>query len=65
MDRNTRPMEDGQKVDNCPLHGNVYCFWSCRFWNSSKCTHPTQAERKQLEDLYAMREEEKGKRVVQ
>jgi len=60
MDKNTRPMKDGQKVDNCPLPDNGYCLWCCKFWSTSGCIHPSLAYRKQLEDLISMREEARG-----
>ncbi len=57
VSRSTRPMEDGQKVNDCPLPGNLHCFWSCGHWTNNGCSYPTQADRKQLEDMKAMREE--------
>jgi hypothetical protein len=60
MDKNMRPMKDGQEVKNCPIVGNHHCYWSCKYRSNSHCTYPSRDDQKQLEDLRSMRADTKG-----
>ena len=52
----------GQRVENCPLKLEV-CFPSCYWWTEKGCRYPSLADRKQLDDLKAMRQIKSRKEV--